>query len=118
MQQTQIQSPFKLSDVERVWPRVMAHIQNAMPAEQFDTWIQGAQPIGYDHNVCMISVRNAYVHNWLTSRMAGTFGEFISNELNDLVRGDDFKSIKVTAKFQIDPQDQVDEVKRTDSTQD
>ena len=107
MQQTQVNSPFQFTDVEKIWPRVLERLQNSMAEEQFETWVQGAYPISYDRDVCVIAVRNAYVQSWLTSRMTTSFGDFISLELNESTsRLEDFKPVKVTVKFQPDTQNQ------------
>lgn len=53
----------------KTWRLVMDELANTMPKASFDTWVKGCAPVAFDGHTLRIVVRNAYVRDWLESRI-------------------------------------------------
>ena len=72
-------------DAEQAWQSALGQLQMEMPKASFDTWVRDTQIYSYDEGVFTIGVRNAYVRDWLESRLSSTVTRLLMGIMNRAV---------------------------------
>ena len=75
-----------------MWVKVLETLKDERPKAQFETWIDGTQPIGFDGDTHALTVatRNEYARQWLEDKItnraqeiSGVFVKFVVAEMAD-----------------------------------
>jgi hypothetical protein len=72
-------------DPEKVWSRLCAQLQPAMPRASYETWVLGCEAIALDDDMLIVSARNAYARDWLESRLTSTVQRLLVGILNQSI---------------------------------
>lgn len=56
----------------KAWKEVLSQLQMEMPRASYDAWVQDTQAVQYEGHVLTVCARNAYVRDWLESRLEST----------------------------------------------
>ena len=67
---------------ELAWQAALGQLQLEMSQGAFDTWVRGAEYISYEDGVFIIGVQNAYVRDWLESRLSSTVNRILAGIMN------------------------------------
>ncbi|MDW8227075.1 MAG: chromosomal replication initiator protein DnaA [Anaerolineales bacterium] len=70
----------------QAWQSVFGHLQMEMPKASFDTWVRDAQLLRYENDTFIIGVRNAYVRDWLESRLLDSVRRLLSDRMQREVK--------------------------------
>lgn len=70
---------------EQAWQATLGQLQMEMPKAAFDTWVRDTQYISYEDGSFVIGVSNAYVCDWLESRLASTVVRILTGIMNRTV---------------------------------
>ncbi len=54
---------------QRVWEAARAHLQVQMSSQDFNTWLRDAVLVGYEDGTFIIGVPNAFIREWLRTRL-------------------------------------------------
>lgn len=67
----------------KAWSLVMGELVNDMPKASFDTWVKDCTPVLFDGRTLQVAVRNAYVCDWLESRIGVKVSAMLKNYLHE-----------------------------------
>ena len=65
-------------NAEQAWRATLGQLQMEMSKAAYDTWVRDAGLISYEGNECIIGVKNAYICDWLDSRLMETVSKKLS----------------------------------------
>jgi len=86
---------------DQAWQSALGQLQFDMPKASFDTWVRDTNLVSYKDGLFTIGVRNAYVREWLESRLTSTVTRLLMGMMN--------REVEVT--FVVDEPDVVEEDK-------
>ncbi|MBI3760300.1 MAG: chromosomal replication initiator protein DnaA [Chloroflexi bacterium] len=66
---------------DQVWQAALGELQLQMAKATFDTWLRDAQYIGHEDGTFVVAVPNAYIKDWLDSRMLSTINRTLTGIL-------------------------------------
>ena len=69
-------------DAERAWQSALGQLQMEMPKTSFDTWVRDTRLVSYEDGHFTIGVRNAYMREWLESRLSSTATRLLMGIMN------------------------------------
>jgi hypothetical protein len=72
-------------NLEEIWGQALRQLQLDMPRASFETWVRDTKALSLDDGVITIAARNAYVCDWLESRMTNTVQRLLIGILNQPV---------------------------------
>ncbi|UCE00931.1 MAG: chromosomal replication initiator protein DnaA [Chloroflexota bacterium] len=70
---------------EQAWRAAQGQLQLEMPKAAYDTWVRDAEYFSYEDGLFILSVRNAYARDWLTSRLSSTVTRILTGMMNRTV---------------------------------
>lgn len=71
---------------EQAWQAALGQLQIEMPKAAYDTWVRDAQFISYEDGLFVIGIPNAYVRDWLDSRLSSTIKRMLTGIMNRSVQ--------------------------------
>ena len=66
----------------QAWQATLGQLQMNMSKATFDTWVRDAKFLSHNEEIFTLSVQNAYVRDWLESRLTGTVTKLLSSIMN------------------------------------
>lgn len=72
-------------ECQQAWQSVLGQLQMEMPRASFDTWVRDTEVLSLENGVMTIRTRNAYVRDWLESRLKSTVQRLLIGILNQSV---------------------------------
>lgn len=67
---------------EQAWQASLAQLQMEMPKATFDTWVRDARFLSFEDGNFTVGVANAYICEWLESRLTSTINRILAGILN------------------------------------
>jgi len=71
---------------QQAWQAACGQLQMEMPKAAFDTWVRDTEFISYEDGFFIIGVQNAYVRDWLKSRLSSTVVRLLTGIMNRTVQ--------------------------------
>lgn len=65
-------------NASQAWQAALGQLQMQMPQSSFDTWVKDTGVIDYKDQKFTIGVKNAYVRDWLESRLSSTVTQVLA----------------------------------------
>jgi chromosomal replication initiator protein len=65
-------------NASQAWQAALGQLQMQMPQSSFDTWVKDTGVIDYKDQKFTIGVNNAYVRDWLESRLSSTVSQVLA----------------------------------------
>ena len=65
-------------NASQAWQAALGQLQMQMPQSSFDTWVKDTGVIDYKDQKFTIGVKNAYVRDWLESRLSSTVSQVLA----------------------------------------
>ncbi len=62
---------------DQAWQSVLSELQLEMPKASFDTWLSRTRSLSYENGTLTVGVPNAYIRDWLDSRLASTIDRLL-----------------------------------------
>jgi hypothetical protein len=59
------------------WEAAKGQLRSEIPRASFDTWVNGAELLGYEEGVFIIGVQNQYARDWLDDRLSSTLNRVL-----------------------------------------
>ncbi len=69
-------------NADQAWQSVLSELQLEMPKASFDTWLGRTRTLAYEDGTLTVGVPNAYVRDWLESRLASTVSRLLVGIFN------------------------------------
>jgi chromosomal replication initiator protein len=73
-------------NAEQAWRATLGQLQMEMSKAAYDTWVRDANLVSCDGDECIIGVKNAYICDWLDSRLMETISKKISALMEHSIR--------------------------------
>jgi chromosomal replication initiator protein len=73
-------------NAEQAWRATLGQLQMEMSKAAYDTWVRDASLISYEGNECIIGVKNAYICDWLDSRLMETVSKKLSVLMDENIK--------------------------------
>lgn len=70
---------------DQAWQAALGQLQMEMPKPAYDTWVRDAEFMAYEDGCFTVGVANAYVRDWLESRLASTARRMLTGIMNRTV---------------------------------
>jgi chromosomal replication initiator protein len=83
-------------NAEQAWRATLGQLQMEMSKAAYDTWVRDANLISCEGGECIVGVKNAYICDWLESRLAQT----VSQKLTVLMEQPTKVSFIINGKIQ------------------
>lgn len=81
------------AEISTAWEMVMGHLRKELPKAQFQTWLEGTQPVHFENSVLHVGARNIYARDWLIKNIQSQAGPLVSKALGTTV-GLDFVAVE------------------------
>ncbi|HEY60008.1 MAG TPA: chromosomal replication initiator protein DnaA [Anaerolineae bacterium] len=69
-------------NANQAWQATLGQLQMEMPKASYDTWVSGTKFITHEDNIFRVGVQNAYVRDWLETRLTSTITRLLSGIMN------------------------------------
>lgn len=92
---------------DQAWQSVLSELQLEMPKASFDTWLSRTRTLSYDNGILTVGVPNAYIRDWLDSRLASTVSRLLVGIF----------SANVAVSFVVAPTEDVEATEQSESSQ-
>jgi len=73
-------------NAEQAWRATLGQLQMEMSKAAYDTWVRDASLLSHEGNECIIGVKNAYICDWLDSRLMETVSKKLSVLLEENIK--------------------------------
>ncbi len=65
-------------NASQAWQAALGQLQMQMPQSSYDTWVKDTGVVDYKDQKFVIGVKNAYVRDWLESRLSSTVSQVLA----------------------------------------
>ncbi|MGA9397074.1 MAG: chromosomal replication initiator protein DnaA [Anaerolineaceae bacterium] len=73
-------------NAEQAWQAILGQLQMEMSKAAYDTWVRDACLLSYDGDEYVIGVKNAYICDWLESRLVDTVSKKLSGLMDQTIK--------------------------------
>jgi hypothetical protein len=73
-----------------IWEAVKERLQNDLPRASYETWLRDTQGVELRDQVFVVAARNAYVRDWLSSRLSDAARDCLNEALDGKVKRVEF----------------------------
>ena len=70
-------------NASQAWQAALGQLQMQMPQSSFDTWVKDTGVIDYKDQKFTIGVKNAYIRDWLESRLSSTVSQVLAGIMGE-----------------------------------
>ena len=75
-----------MSNVEKVWKKVVENLQGQMSQESFNLWIAPLKPISLENNKFVLQVPNKYFSDWIKNYQQGSIEKILNEETQSEIK--------------------------------
>jgi chromosomal replication initiator protein len=75
-----------MSNVEKIWKKVVENLQGQMSQESFNLWIAPLKPISLENNKFVLQVPNKYFSDWIKNYQQGSIEKTLNEETQSEIK--------------------------------